>query len=109
MNPANATIPEEPDWTASVPVAAMIQSAIYAILREEEVVLVVNQEGETLNGVTLTTTAVTEGGPISRFEQALHYDADTALSKDHAQEKLQEGDWELTRRWAAAEAHLHAG
>lgn len=94
MNPANRNLSQEPGWDARVSVDTMIQAAPYAILRPGEVTLIVNDEGKTLNGVTLTG----EGG--------LHYDADTSLAKDLAQKKIGAGDWSITQTWPACEAHL---
>jgi hypothetical protein len=92
MNPSDRRIAQEPEWDARVSVDRIIESAIYAIIRPDEVVLVLNQKGTTLQGVVLTN------------ENGLHYDADTTIGKNYAQDKIVEGDWELSMSWP--EQHL---
>lgn len=94
MNPANRDMAVEPGWDARTSVDTMIQAAPYAVLKDDEVLLVIDTEGETLNGVTLTN------------ERGLHYDADTTVRKALVQRKVEQDEWSLSRHWKAAEQYL---
>ncbi|MCS4087291.1 hypothetical protein GGQ10_002117 [Salinibacter ruber] len=94
MNATYRELGQEPGWDARTPVDTMIEAANYAVLKDDEVFLVVDAEGDTLQGVCLTN----EGG--------LHYDADTTIQKAYAQQQIEEGGWSLTTNWKTAEEHL---
>lgn len=94
MNPAHLSLAVQTSWDASVSVHAMIEEADYALLRDNEVTLVVQSTDEVLRGVSLTV----EGG--------LHYDGDFTIEKNLAQKKIEEGEWAVTQEWQTAEEHL---
>lgn len=94
MNPANRQLEVEPGWDARTSVDTMIQAATYAVLKDDEVLLVIDTEGETLNGITLTN------------ERGLHYDADTTVRKALVQRKVEQDEASLTHQWAACEQYL---
>lgn len=91
MDATHRDIGQEPGWDARVPVDTMIEAATYALLKGSQVVLVAKTTDTSLHGVVLTN------------EQGLHYDGDSTISKEYAQEKLQEGDWAVTQEWQTVE------
>lgn len=77
-----------------MPVRSMIEGAVFALVRPRDVVLVAKTTDTCLHGVVLAS------------EQGLHYDGDATIGKDYAQEKIEEGEWELTRNWTECEHAL---
>jgi len=96
MDPTTATLEEEREWDASARLTTVIEAAQYAILRDDQVDLVVSDRGA-LRTVVLT------------YEDGIHYDGDGTLQMSLVQEKLEEDAWEVTREWAECERHLVEG
>lgn len=91
MNATYRELGQEHGWDARTPVDTMIEASPFALLKEGEVLLVINSEGETLSGVTLTN------------ENGLHYDGDTSIEKAYAQHQIEEGEWAVTQEWQTVE------
>lgn len=94
MNPANRDMEVEDGWDMACNISAVIESTDFAVLQNDEVLMVVDSDGETLNGITLTN------------ERGLHYDGDTSVRKAYCQRKVEHDDWSLTTNWLAIESHL---
>jgi len=94
MNPANRKMPQEAEWDMNCAVDSVIEAADYAILKSNEALLIISAEEEVLRGVAL------------RNEQGLHYDGDSSIKKSYAQQKLEEGSWEVSQEWPKVEEHL---
>jgi len=94
MDASSLELPVQTSWDARISVPKMIQWAEYAVLKDQQVVLVAKTTDQALCGVVLT------------FEQGLHYDGDSTIKKSYAQKKIESGEWAVTVDWARAEDHL---